>query len=97
MKINWKAIAHVGLNIGEQLFPTLSIVEHFGELKNMSSKEKQNLAFSTLHDDLIKQLLPGQAQDPRLEAAIRQIIDDGVALNNLIAELKHANSDAKDE
>lgn len=89
MKVNWKKLGSVALNVGKQLFPILGIVENLAKLKSLSGKEKQDLAFKALHDDLIKDLLPGAASDPRLEVAIRKLIDDGVELNNLIAELKH--------
>jgi hypothetical protein len=90
-KINWKAIGSVALNVGKQLFPVIGIVEDLAKLKGLSSKEKQNLAFKALHDDLIKDLLPAAASDPRLEQMIRRLIDDGVELNNLIAELKQTS------
>lgn len=92
MKVNWKSIGSVALNVGKQLFPVIGIVEDLAKLKGLSSKEKQNLAFKALHDDMIKDLLPAAANDPRLESVIRKLIDDGVALNDLIAELKNDSS-----
>lgn len=88
-KINWKKVGSFALGVGEQLFPVLSVVEKLAQLKKLDSKGKQDEAFKLLHDELVKNLLPKQAQDPRLEVMIRKLIDDGVALNNLLAELKN--------
>jgi len=90
MRINWKKVASFGLEIGKQLFPVLNLVELFAGFKGMSSKEKQNLAFQSLKDGFIQKLLPGQAKkvtdDPRFESLLRRLIDDGVEINNFIAE-----------
>lgn len=87
-KIDWKMIGRTALAVGEQLFPVIKVVESLTKFKKLSSKEKQDLAFQALHDDLISTLLPHEAQDPRVEQAIRKLIDDAVEFNNLVAELR---------
>ena len=88
-KISWKGIGRVALSVGEQLFPAIKIVEALATKKPLSAQEKQDLAFQALHDELVSQLLPKQLEDPRLETAIRKLVDDGVALNNVIATLRN--------
>lgn len=87
-KVNWKVIGKVALGIGEQLFPVIKVIENLKNVKQLTSKEAQDLAFSTLHDELVGQLLPDELQDPRIESAIRQLIDAGVNVNNVIAQIR---------
>lgn len=87
-KINWKGIGKVALGIGEQLFPVIKVIESLKDIKQVSSKEAQDIAFKVLHDELVGQLLPSEAQDPRIESAIRNFIDAGVNVNNAIALVK---------
>jgi hypothetical protein len=53
MKINWKKVAKIGLEIGKQLFPVLSVVESVADFKQLSSKDKQTAAFNALRDQLL--------------------------------------------
>ncbi len=91
MKIPWKKLAQVGLAIGKQFFPILGLVEDFAFTRNISSKEKQDMAVKMLRSQIIASLLPNQAEivvnDPRFEIMLRNMIDGGVALNNLVAEI----------
>lgn len=96
MKINWKKVAGFGFNIGKQLFPVLEVVESITKFNKLDGNEKQDLAFATLHDQLINGLLPKElkylASDPRVEHQIRKMIDDAVELNNLIAKIHDESS-----
>lgn len=87
-KVDWKRIGKVALGIGEQLFPVIGVVEQLTKFKQLSNEEKQTLAFEALHDQLIAGLLPQQAQDPRVEQAIRKLIDAAVEVNNTLAQVK---------
>lgn len=90
-KVNWKNIGKVALSIGEQLFPVIGTIEKLTKFKTLSSNEKQDLAFDALHDELVASLLPGEAQDPRLEVVIRKLVDDAVEFNNTLAEVRAKN------
>lgn len=93
-KISWKSIGKVALDLGKSLFPIIGTVETLAKnFKKLSSKEKQDLAFEALHDELVSQLLPGEAQDPRIEKAIRNLIDAAVEVNNTIAQVRAENKE----
>ena len=98
MKINWKKVASIGLAIGKQFFPILGLVEDFSAFKNVSSQEKQNLAVKMLRSQVVANLMPDEVDkvinDPRFDIMLRNMIDGGVALNNLVAEIV-ANNDNK--
>ncbi len=91
MKINWKKVATVGLAIGKQFFPILGLVEDFSSFKGLSSTEKQDLAFDMLRNQVVANLTPDEVDkvvnDPRFEIMVKNMIDGGVALNNLVAEI----------
>lgn len=87
IKVDWKKIGQIGLAVGKQMFPVIGIIEQMSKFKNLTSQEKQDLAFKAIHDDLVASLLPGVAQDPRIEAQIRKMVDDAVAFNNIVAQV----------
>lgn len=92
IKVDWKKIGRVVLPIGEQLFPVIGVIEKLTKFKQLNSQEKQNLAFEALSDQLVGQIAPQVLQDTRVQAAIRKLIDDGVALNNAIAQVNAEKS-----
>lgn len=91
-KIDWKKIGKTALSIGAALFPVVNTIEKLTKFKELTGKEKQDLAFDALHDELIASLLPGEAQDPQIEVAIRKLVDDAVAFNNILAEIRAKNA-----
>lgn len=95
MKINWKKVATFGLAIGKQFFPILGLVEDISVFKNVSSKEKQDLAVKMLRSQVVANLLPDEVDkvinDPRFDVMLRNMIDGGVMLNNLVAEILNTN------
>ncbi len=96
MKVNWKKIASIGLSIGSQFFPILGLVEEIAFLKGMSSKDKQNTAVNMLRSQVVANLLPDEIDkvlnDPRFDVMLRNMIDGGVMLNNLVAEIVERKS-----
>jgi hypothetical protein len=86
-----KGFGKAFLPVAKQLFPVIGLVEQLSKFKQLSSKEKQDLGFELMRDELIKNLLPDQVEkfsnDSGIEERIRKIIDAQVDLINYAKSL----------
>lgn len=69
-------------------FPQLSLIEKLSKLKNLTSQEKQDLAFTAFSSGLFDHLLPDQVEklknDEVFELKVRKLINDSIDLENYV-------------
>lgn len=90
MRINWRAVAHLGALVASQVVPQAAAIEAAveGAVDARTNPEKAALSVEALVQSLnAAAALSGQSYNtPRVVAAIRRLNDDGVELVNALAD-----------
>jgi hypothetical protein len=89
MKVNWNAIAHLGVRVVSVIAPQVGLVQMLGPLLGgLTGPQKQNTVLQAVQQQVaaaFADLDPTLLFNPRVVTAIRAVIDSIVALQQTIA------------